>query len=267
VIERSVFVPFEADHLAAVLTAPDSPAESLVILLQGAGGAPHSHKYRLWTRTARGLAERGIASVRMDYRGVGDSTGQYGFDMEDPPVAEIVAVASVAVSALEATRIGLAGNCIGARAVFGVAERLPGCRSVVSILPQSLGPVMRRRPASGRRVVSGALRRLGLRPPAQLIPEVARVLPSTAVLFLHGGDEETRRRLGRGLEGLRQGAGPSARAEMRVLPTGGGAGLRPVQTQEAVIEAIVDWMEETIGPGSVDRLDRERVSPAEVRPG
>lgn len=261
-------MPFEADHLAAVITAPDGPTTSMVVLLQGAGGAPHSHKYRLWTRTARRLAERRIASVRLDYRGVGDSTGPYGFDMEDPPVDEIMAVASVAASALDATRIGLAGNCIGARAVFGVAERLPGCRSVVSILPQSLGPVMRRRrPAPARRAVNGALRRLGLRPPAQLIPEVARVLPSTAVLFLHGGDEETRRRLARGLEGIRRGAGSSARAELRVLPTGGGAGLRPVETQEAVVASVVGWMDETIGPASSGDMPAQLVGRAEVTPG
>ena len=74
--EHPMFVPWaDGEHLAAMLTVPDAPSRGLVLLLQGLG-PPRSHRYQLWTRTARALAERGIASVRMDYPQVGDSTGR-----------------------------------------------------------------------------------------------------------------------------------------------------------------------------------------------
>jgi alpha-beta hydrolase superfamily lysophospholipase len=84
--EFPFFVPYEDQFLAGTLTVPDRDPEALVLLLAGTG-APRSHRFQLWTRTARGLAEHGLASVRLDYRGIGASRswGTSGPSRPSPP--------------------------------------------------------------------------------------------------------------------------------------------------------------------------------------
>src|SRR5206468_3179120 len=74
--EFPVFVPSRGERIGAVIAVPDADPRGLVLLMPGGGGAPRAHRYAMYTKVARGLAERGIASVRMDWRGVGDSTGR-----------------------------------------------------------------------------------------------------------------------------------------------------------------------------------------------
>jgi pimeloyl-ACP methyl ester carboxylesterase len=66
--EHPIFVPHRSDHVAAVISLPASTPRGLVLLIQG-GVAPRSHRNRLWTRIARDLAQRGVASVRMECMG------------------------------------------------------------------------------------------------------------------------------------------------------------------------------------------------------
>ncbi|MBA3551585.1 MAG: alpha/beta fold hydrolase [Actinobacteria bacterium] len=270
-IEHPVFVPFAGAHLAAIVTVPDGQPRGAVLLLQGAGGAPHSHRYRLWTRTARDLARRGLAAVRMDYRGIGDSTGEYGFDMREPPVEEALAVARLSLEALGVGDLGVAGNCVGARTALGVASRLRACRSVVCILPQALAPVLQeakgswaegrrslaRRYPSLRRALRAVRGLTGYRSAAPFVPEVGAVAESGRLLILHGGTAETRAQLSAAVAALASaqgGARPlrNASPEVRFLPTDGATGLRPLETQAAVIDSIAGWMDECLpgGPGT-----------------
>src|SRR5205809_963859 len=131
--ERPMFVPFRGGHMASVLTIPDSDPRGLVLLLQGLGAA-RSHKNRVWTRAARVLADRDIASVRMDYPDMGDSTGVLHADLEDLPVGEVEAVARIAMEAVGVDRFGVVGNCFGLRAGFSLASRTDECVTVASIL-------------------------------------------------------------------------------------------------------------------------------------
>jgi pimeloyl-ACP methyl ester carboxylesterase len=259
-IEYPVFVPFGEDHLAAVVTAPDD-ARAVALLLQGAGGAPRSHRYRLWTRTARALAARGIGSVRMDYRGIGDSTGPYRFDMEMPPVEEAGTLAELGMRALGADRFGVVGNCIGARTAVLLAAGTDACCTAVCILPLALGPILADR--TGR-----SLARRGLALAARLPPLRHRIrafgrggsdsapiealgpaLQSAHFLFLHGGTPASRDRLQRTVSSAADAVAGDPEAPqllVRFLPTDGTRGLRPLETQQAVIDWTVDWMDATM---------------------
>ena len=140
--EHPMFVPFAGEHLGSILTMPDSDARGVVLLLQGLG-ASRSHKNRVWTRLARTLAEDGIASVRMDYPDLGDSTGSLRADLDDPPVEEAEAVVRVAMKASDTDTFAVVGNCMGLRAGFALASRTDDCVSVASILLGSAKPLLR----------------------------------------------------------------------------------------------------------------------------
>ena len=47
------------------------------VVLAGPLGLERSHAYVVWTRWARHLASRGVDALRLDYRGIGESTGHF----------------------------------------------------------------------------------------------------------------------------------------------------------------------------------------------
>lgn len=61
-------------RLLGIATRPDTPAETGVIIVVG-GPQYRAGSHRQFTLLARQLAEQGIASMRFDYRGMGDSEG------------------------------------------------------------------------------------------------------------------------------------------------------------------------------------------------
>lgn len=259
--EHPIFVPFEGDHLAAIVTVPSAPARALVVLLQGAGGPPRTHRYRLWTRTARALADRGIAAVRMDYRGIGDSTGRYAFDMRTPPVGEVEAVAETARRAVGVDRVGLIGNCVGARIAVTLAARSPIYSSVACILPQTIGPILRdqgrtanvriyramsRRVPAIRSVVRGVMRTIDMPVGLRFLPEMERSARVADVLLLHGGTPESRIRLSRSAALLSRRTGSQRRLEVWEMRGDGTGGFRPLEAQQPMIDALVRWMDETL---------------------
>lgn len=270
--DHPLFVPFRGDHLAAVVTTPEETPRGLAVFLQGAGGATRTHRYRLWTRAARRLASDGIASVRMDYRGIGDSTGAYEFEMEAPPVEEALTVVTLVLDRLGLDAFGVVGNCIGARTAFGLAARTESCRSVACILPMALGPVLERRGengvaslgASGAKWLPGRVahwasraRRPGLR----FIPEVSIAARRGAnVLFLHGGTEESRQRLAAGARALPVGTSGEGASTVQVwrMPAEGTSGFRPLETQRVVVDSVTEWMDRTLPVSAADARSTRR---------
>src|SRR6185437_11577219 len=113
--------PVGSDHVAAVVTLPDGDPRAAVVLTTGGGGVPRSHRYRLWTQVARGLADRGIASTRMEWQGVGDSTGVGNFDLDDLPTEAMGEVAMFTARATGVSALGACGNCGGARTALRLA--------------------------------------------------------------------------------------------------------------------------------------------------
>ena len=255
--EYPVFVPHGEDRIAGVVTVPDEEPRGLVVLMAGIG-APRSHRYQIWTRAARRLADRGIASVRWDYLGIGDSTGEYRFEIESPPVDQADAVLRFVAERLPVERFAIVGNCVGVPTAFQLAAGDPACAGVVAILPVALGPVLRepgsaggRRPESspraGHRLLVERFRRkvaIRRRRRAPLIPEVAAVLQTGRAFLLHGGTEASRRRLDRAARSAARVAGHDARSrlQIRFLPPEGGRGFRPLRMQELVVATVVEWL-------------------------
>ena len=134
--EYPVFVPYGNEHLAATLTLPDNDPEALVLLLAGTG-APRSHRFQLWTRTARALADQGLASVRMDYRGIGDSRGRMAQPvLGDQRLDQAVTTARFAMRACDVDRLAVIGNCLGGIVGLGVTARVPECEAAILIRPR-----------------------------------------------------------------------------------------------------------------------------------
>src|SRR5947207_11698049 len=135
-----VYVRHGTEQLAAILTVPAHP-RGLVALLQGFG-ATRSHRNRLWTWISTDLAGRGIASVRFDYPGMGDSTGEPGWDLSTPPTEAAARVVDVACRMLGANEYEVAGNCIESRMELDIGEANRSCTSVADVLPGSLDRFM-----------------------------------------------------------------------------------------------------------------------------
>ncbi len=131
--EYPVFVPVGDHQVAAIVTIPRGNPRGVVLFTTGGGGALRSQRFRLWTRAARGLAQRGIASVRMEYPGIGDSTGvsRIGLGWAKLPVDDVIVLARFAMSVAGTDRLGLCGNCAGARAILRAIGSFPSCESLV----------------------------------------------------------------------------------------------------------------------------------------
>ncbi|MGH2636715.1 MAG: alpha/beta fold hydrolase [Actinomycetota bacterium] len=268
-VEYPIFVPFHGEHLAAVVTATDAAPRGLAVLLQGLG-APRSHKHRLWTRSARGLAERGIASVRLDWPELGDSTGSFPGDLNAPPIAEALAVASIAVEALGVDSVGIVGNCLGAKTGLNMALQMDGCVSVGCILPGDPKNVLR---GDGRTAPHRAARRLSkkapklgtigrrmlrshkIKPRIRFLPEVEQAMRRADLMLLFLGKEEAAGRVRGGLATLTDEIGPTGhRAEVRYVKTGNSTGMRlAIAEQQGVVDSVVAWFDETM-PGSAPSI-------------
>ncbi len=262
--ETPYFAPFGEDQLAAVLCLPEEAPRALVLLLQG-GSSSRGHNNQKWTRLARALADLGIASVRMDYAGMGDSTGSYRFEVSVPPAEQAEAVLFSAQAALGMKQYAVVGNCIGLRTAFTLAGRVPGCLGVAAIFSRSMGPILAPRDegaprpssapptrprsrANPRRLLAGAVRRLRGKkgaPSRAVMPEFARVLSSTNVLMLHAATEQWERRLkatAHAVERDRRDAGLTIKV-IRV-PS------RELEKQAAVVATVSRWMDRILPDAS-----------------
>lgn len=98
-------------NLAATLVQPDAPTTRAVVLVHGGGVTREEGGF--FTRLAAGLAEAGVASLRFDLRGHGESEGR----MEDLTLASVLNDIRVALAGVReqtgATQISLLGASFG----------------------------------------------------------------------------------------------------------------------------------------------------------
>ena len=274
VAEHPLFVPVQADHIAAVLAVPEAQARGLVLLLP-AFGVGRSHKTRIWTLVARALAERDIASIRVDYRGHGDSTGSVEVvEFATPAIDEAVAAADMGKRLVGVETVGVVGNCYGTRTAVSFAEHRDDCPSVALILPGGftalfLPRVARTEPTPGNLAAPllRALRR-GPSPSGRgnrlhFIPEVGRALASTDLLFVLPAMEDRRRALQDAIDEVAATNGKEHRGRIGVetIQTSNvmSANL-PVEAQPALVAILADWMDQTMPgrasePGPAVRAD------------
>jgi pimeloyl-ACP methyl ester carboxylesterase len=258
--EFHVFVPFGPEHLATTVTVPDAEPGGLVLLMTGLG-AHRSHKFGVWTRTARTLAERGIASARFEYVGVGESTGILGeWPMVRVPVAQAREVMRFAVRATGATRVAVVGNCVGAWTALVLAAETPGCAGVGFISAPILstgmgslakrarksrfGSVIRHHPIMRRAAVTALANdpTMTLDPLGAYRAVLAR--HDARILMLFGQEDHAlNHRVLAQLDVLRRRLAPGEleRLELRVAAGRSIHGLDSVAAQSFVIDAVSDW--------------------------
>ncbi len=125
-------------RLFGILCRPEGVAKQTAVLIGNAGHDPHYASARHAVTLARKLALQGIASLRLDYAGLGDSIGPAGKERMLSHVFAVDRSADVgaAVDALQALgfrRFGIEGLCSGAFHAFRAAVAEPRIGSVLVV--------------------------------------------------------------------------------------------------------------------------------------
>jgi alpha/beta superfamily hydrolase len=113
---RPVFFPAGRETLFGVLAEPDQSRSDIgVIMLSGGDYQLTSGLFGVWSQLADRLAERGLTSLRMSFRGIAESTGTCDdFDLSKPFTDDLVGASEFLVGrGIE--RVVLVGRCFGGR--------------------------------------------------------------------------------------------------------------------------------------------------------
>ena len=265
--EFPLFIPWEDDHLAAVVTVPDGDPRGLVLLLTGLG-APRSHRFQMWAIAAARLSDRGVASVRWEYRGLHDSTGS--MRETSSVLLTLDQAATIATFAEQATGIGqmgVVGNCHGAEVALMMAAERAECIGAMCILPEGAergrwGSILRR--LTGRKLsalvrarpilrrLSRPIRRMDTRPKRTFGGQLAKALGRNRIVFLYDQihmrsgptDFSKIRKL---VDRLPQTS--RDRCELWVISSWGLDRFGSVETQEAALDAVDAWADQTFELG------------------
>jgi pimeloyl-ACP methyl ester carboxylesterase len=281
--EYPVFVPLDGEHLGATITVPDVEPRGLVLLLTGTG-APRSHRFQMWSRVARGLAGHGLASVRVDRLGIGDSTGRlFASVMGDQSLlSQALTVARFAMQATGTERLAVVGNCSGSRIALGVAEEVPQCQGAVCILPRILEPsgvnrmVIRARRSPVATWVRSAASLQGLRRAlggrrGRVAPWVSEALPVALergrLLFVYSKEDRDsyNGKVHAALTGLVARLPKESRDRFRLdlLSEGPLAGFDSLPVQRRVFDLLMAWVPGCFGREAGDQaLSSSVASPA-----
>lgn len=131
-------------QLAGTVSVPSSTPTAAVVLCQGLSGV----RGLVLPQVAQTLAEVGIASVRFDYSGFGDSDGERGW--VDPRARTDDALSVVAwlgaQSGLSPDRLGIYGHSYGGPVAIATATRDARVRAVVAVSGPGDGQAMLRAP-------------------------------------------------------------------------------------------------------------------------
>jgi pimeloyl-ACP methyl ester carboxylesterase len=132
--ESPLFIDAGQEMLFGMLTQPTEVGNGIgVILLTGGDDIPSTNRNRVSVRLARRLASVGYHVLRLDYRGVGESTGgDNGYSLDNLAVEDLDA----AIRWLEQRGISelvLAGSCFGARTCLARASTTLGLRALILI--------------------------------------------------------------------------------------------------------------------------------------
>ncbi|MGI9221563.1 MAG: alpha/beta hydrolase family protein [Woeseiaceae bacterium] len=113
----------------------DGMALPLVVMAHGHGGSRHEGGG--FDRVAEAMAERGIASIRMDFPGCGDSTESFAENNLTNMLLDLQAARVFAEGELQidTDRVGLLGYSMGGRLVALLSEIDPSYRAMVAWAP------------------------------------------------------------------------------------------------------------------------------------
>jgi alpha/beta superfamily hydrolase len=147
-VETPAFIARGGEQLYTVHHRAAGDARAGAIVLAGPMGLERTHAYLAWVRWARALAAAGFDVVRFDYRGVGESTGDFAAMTFDAWADDLRCAIDHAARACGASSIAVHGFRFGAL----LASRAFAREEAASLL-------MWDPPASGRALLSDVLRR------------------------------------------------------------------------------------------------------------
>ena len=123
----------EGSRLVGIIAQPDHPAETGVVIVVG-GPQYRAGSHRQFTLLARQLAGEGIASIRFDYRGMGDSEGDMrNFENIDMDVR--TAIDNLMTHVPQIKQVTLWGLCDAASAVLYYGHTDPRVKGLVLLNP------------------------------------------------------------------------------------------------------------------------------------
>ena len=189
---------------------------------------------------------------------------------------QAVTVSRFGMEAVGVDRVAAVGNCSGAIVALGVAAQMAECEAAICILPRlvQLGGVNRvamearksrvagllRRSKPLRRLVTGSLHGTKDVPSEPVRRSFEPALEHARILFVYSKDDpdpyvgKSRRLLVQMAAGLP--AQKRARLEMALDAQGPLAGFESTSTQQAVIDRVVDWLQDSFaGSASAGRAE------------
>jgi Alpha/beta hydrolase family len=187
-----VFVDVGDRHVAAVVTVPERDPSGLVISLAGTG----RHNLvgsTLCAHLSQRVVEEGLASVRFDYSGVGDSPGHvpaWSLSDVEAVARQADAVLSSAMALLDVSRFAAVGTCYGSRVALSLVPHA-SCLGAICLAPPVLeyGGVSRLGRQVGERTVlsyvrsHAALRRMAR--PLRRTMRANKLAPVVTAAFEH----------------------------------------------------------------------------------
>lgn len=131
-VERPRWFTLGRDRIAGTLHLPGGRARRPAVLLCHGFTASKTESHWIFVKLARALAKAGVAAYRFDFRGSGESTGEFvsmtiGREIADARAALTVLAGEPAV---DRTRLGLLGLSLGGCVAANVAARDARVRSL-----------------------------------------------------------------------------------------------------------------------------------------
>lgn len=131
--EQAVVFSVGSDRLLGITALPEATAEVGVLILVG-GPQYRVGSHRQFTLLARSLAEARVASLRFDYRGMGDSEGEKNeFDETEDDIA--AAIDALIENAPGVSKVVLWGICDAASSALIFAHRHPRVGGLILLNP------------------------------------------------------------------------------------------------------------------------------------
>jgi exosortase A-associated hydrolase 2 len=123
--EQFLRIPTGNQHAFGVLHEPLGQERGLGLLFCAPFAEEQKSAYRVFVEFARRLATKGVASLRFDYRGTGDSDGDFpDYTLEDW-VTDTLAAAATLKERGRVARLGILGLRLGGLIAVQAARRLP----------------------------------------------------------------------------------------------------------------------------------------------
>lgn len=144
VVESVYTINYASESMFGVLTEPlaaTEPSPYLVLLLN-AGGVRHIGPNRMWVAIARRWAAAGVASLRLDLCGIGESDGAHNLDISSLYHEQMVEQVEWALDSVRSRlgfrRFAIVGLCAGAFWGFHAALRSREIRAAILLNPRLL---------------------------------------------------------------------------------------------------------------------------------